>query len=186
MADPALTLVTEKTLTDSRFISGTVTPNGAVTAAPGSIYHDTAKNWDVATWIKAAGTGNTGWEVLRASAIPRSLIALSTTPVTSGDVRYIRSASAVTLTIDALKPTAAGTLTLFTNNVLSSIAPPAWIGAAEFRVGVANNDSTRRAKIDQNGVITIVGVLTTDALYGSVTYQTTKAWAAPLGTVLTS
>jgi len=186
MADPALTVVTEKILTDSRFISGNVLPNGAVTAAPGSIYNDTAKNWDVQTWIKAAGTGNTGWEVLRASAVPRSLIALSTTPVTSGDIRYIRSAGGVTLTIDALKPTTAGTLTLFTNNALSSIAPPAWIGAAEFRVGVGNTSETRRAKIDQNGVVTIYSVLATDALYGSVSYHTTKAWVAPLGTVLTA
>jgi hypothetical protein len=186
MATASQRLVTEQSLADTRFISGNVPPNGAVTAPPGSIYTDTAKNWDVATWIKAAGTGNTGWEVLRASAVPRSLISLSTTPVTSGDVRYIRSAAGVTLTIDALKPTTAGTLTLFTNNALASIAPPSWVLSVDFRVGVGNTDVTHRAKFDQNGVLTVFNVLSTETLYGSVHFNTTKAWAAPLGTVLTA
>jgi len=186
MADASLTLVSEKTLTDTRFISGAVLPNGAVTAAPGSIYTDTAKNWDVVQWIKAAGTGNTGWEVLRATAVPRTVLALSTTPVTSGDVRYIRTQSGVTLVLDAVKPTANGTLTMFTNNALSSIAPPAWVLSVDFRVGVGNTDVTHRAKFDQNGVLTVFNVLATDTLSGSVHFNTTKAWAAPLGTVLTA
>ncbi|MBS3177768.1 MULTISPECIES: hypothetical protein [unclassified Pseudoclavibacter] len=49
---------------------GTVMPNGVVTAAPGTIYRDTTvSNGLLGTngaslWIKASGTGNTGWRVL--------------------------------------------------------------------------------------------------------------------------
>lgn len=186
MADASLTLVSEKILTDTRFIPGAGRPEGVVTAAHGAIYIDSTKSWDVSTWIKAAGTGNTGWEVLRATAVPRSLTALNTTPITGGEIRYVRTAAGVTLNIDAVQPTANGTLTLFSNNALSSIAPTSWAGSAEFRVGVGNTEVTRRAKFDQNGVITIYNVLATDAFYGSVSFDTTKAWVAPLGTVLTA
>ena len=185
MADSDKTLVSEATLNTTRFISGSGVPNGVVTAPPGSIYTDTAKTWDVLAWIKTAGTGNTGWEVLRASATPRTILTLSTTPVAAGDVRYTRTASGVTLVIEGLKPTVDGALTMFTDQALLSIAPPGG-AVAEFRLGVANTEATRRAKMDQYGVLTVYGAKATDALYGSVSFNTTKAWVAPLGTVVTS
>ena len=189
MADASMTLVTESslanTLNTTRLISGSGVPNGVVIAPVGATYIDSAKTWDVSAWIKTAGTGNTGWEVLRASATPRTILALSTTPVAAGDVRYTRTVTGVTLVIEGIKPTVDGTLTMFTDQALLSIAPPG--GAiAEFRLGVANTEATRRAKIDQYGVLAVYGAKAADALYGSVHFNTTKAWVAPLGTVVTS
>lgn len=183
MATATQRLVTEDALAKTRLISASGVPNGVIAAMPGSTYVDAAKTWDASAWIKTSGTGNTGWEVVRAAAVARSLIALSTTPVTSGDVRYSRTVAGVTLAIDGIKPTADGTLTLFSNNALESIAPPPGI-QAEFRLGVGNSEATRRAKIDQYGVITIYSAKATDVLYGSVHYNTTRAWSAPMGTAV--
>lgn len=185
MADADKTLVSEATLAASRFISSTGMPNGVVSAAPGAIYVDTNKTWDVLAWIKHAGTGNTGWEVLRASSVTRDVTSLSTTPITAGNIRYSRTETGVTLFILGVRPSAAGTVTLFTDGVLSSIAPTNG-STAEFRVGVANTTTTRRAKIDQYGTLSLYAVTTTEDLYGSVHFNTTRPWGALPGTVVTS
>lgn len=185
MATATQRLITEDALAKTRFIPGSGTPNGSVVAQPGSVYVDSARTWDVSLWAKTSGTGNTGWEPLRANAVTRTLMALSTTPVAAGDVRYSRTTAGVTLTIDGLKPTADGSLTLFTDKALEVIAPPQGT-SAEFRLGVANTEATRRAKLDHNGVLTVYGAKATDALFGSVHYNTTRAWTTPLGTVVTA
>jgi hypothetical protein len=41
--------------------SGTASPEGAVTAKPGSIYTQIISSTVTQTWVKASGTGNTGW-----------------------------------------------------------------------------------------------------------------------------
>lgn len=43
--------------------SGTGSPQGVVTAPPGTTYYDTAAQ---AFWVKGSGTGNTGWVELLA------------------------------------------------------------------------------------------------------------------------
>lgn len=45
-------------------LSGTGTPEGVHTATVGTIYTDTAATTGAIRWIKASGTGNTGWKVL--------------------------------------------------------------------------------------------------------------------------
>ena len=42
-------------------LTGTVDPNGNVTANPGTNYFNTT---DLTFWVKATGTGNTGWTQL--------------------------------------------------------------------------------------------------------------------------
>ena len=42
-------------------LSGTGSPEGVVTASPGSLYTDTSTG---AFWNKVTGTGNTGWQML--------------------------------------------------------------------------------------------------------------------------
>ena len=46
-----------------RIMSGTGSPEGVVTAPVGSTWTDTAATTGAITWIKASGTGNTGWSV---------------------------------------------------------------------------------------------------------------------------
>lgn len=184
MADADKTLVSQATLNTTRFISSTGLPNGVVTAAPGAIYIDSSKTWDVSVWVKTSGIANTGWEPLLAVATPRNVTSLSTTPVAEGSVHYSRTATGVTLQILGVKPTADGNLIMFTNDALLSIAPT--VGAQEFRVGVANTTTTRRAVINKFGALTIYGASAADALYGSVHYNLSRPWTAPLGTVVTS
>jgi hypothetical protein len=44
-----------------RIYTGTGSPEGAVTANPGSIYVQQISSTATQTWVKATGTGNTGW-----------------------------------------------------------------------------------------------------------------------------
>jgi hypothetical protein len=46
-----------------QYLQGTGFPNGVVTAPVGSIYTDTAATNGAIRWIKATGSGNTGWRV---------------------------------------------------------------------------------------------------------------------------
>ncbi len=48
----------------SMLLSGTGSPVGAVAAAPGVLYVDTAATMGAAVWRKATGTGTTGWVVV--------------------------------------------------------------------------------------------------------------------------
>lgn len=45
-------------------LSGTGSPEGAVTASPGATYTDTAGTCGAWQWVKVSGTGNTGWQVV--------------------------------------------------------------------------------------------------------------------------
>ena len=49
---------------DIQHLYGTGQPNGVVSAPPGSTYTDTAVTCGAVKWIKAWGTGNTGWTVM--------------------------------------------------------------------------------------------------------------------------
>lgn len=51
-------------LNGANVLSGTGFPNGVVSAPVGSIYIDKAITNGASSWIKKAGTGNTGWQVL--------------------------------------------------------------------------------------------------------------------------
>ena len=67
-----------------KIIQGVGMPNGVVTAAPGTLYVDTASTNGASVWRKATGTGNTGWAVvdgdsgwrnITPGALPSTLIA---------------------------------------------------------------------------------------------------------------
>lgn len=62
---------------------GSASPNGTVTASPGSLYHQSGSSW-VSWWRKDTGTGNTGWVILSA---PDAL-----TGVTPGNMSHWRAA----------------------------------------------------------------------------------------------
>ena len=47
--------------TGPRIYTGTASPEGAVTANPGSIYVQQVSSTVTQTWFKGSGTGNTGW-----------------------------------------------------------------------------------------------------------------------------
>lgn len=45
-------------------IEGTGMPEGVVTAPVGTVYRDLARTNGAVVWVKASGTGNTGWRVM--------------------------------------------------------------------------------------------------------------------------
>ena len=47
-----------------KIVQGTGSPQGVVTANPGTIYVDTVATLGASVWLKKSGTGNTGWVVL--------------------------------------------------------------------------------------------------------------------------
>lgn len=59
--------------TPTGYYSGTGFPEGVVTAPVGSVYRDTAATNGAVTWVKATGTGNTGWVVVAGDTGRRSL-----------------------------------------------------------------------------------------------------------------
>jgi len=52
---------------------GTGTPEGVISAVPGVTYVDTNATLGVTMWVKASGTGNTGWKVLQADTGGRNI-----------------------------------------------------------------------------------------------------------------
>lgn len=59
-AQPALGALT----TGPAMIEGTGSPQGVVAAPVGTLYRDLAATNGAVTWVKASGTGNTGWRVV--------------------------------------------------------------------------------------------------------------------------
>jgi hypothetical protein len=55
--------ITGTSPTEARSLTGTGFPEGVVTAPVGSMYTDTAATNGAIRWIKATGSGNTGWRV---------------------------------------------------------------------------------------------------------------------------
>lgn len=70
-------------------LSGTGAPEGVITAAPGSTWLQTATTTDVKGWIrwvKATGTGNTGWQVGAEADTGWRNVAASFTPPGTGTI----------------------------------------------------------------------------------------------------
>jgi hypothetical protein len=100
-------------------LSGTGSPEGVVTAAPGSTWLQTDSTTDVKGWIrwvKATGTGNTGWQVgAEADTGWRNVSgALTPTNCTLTSVYLRRVGSAVYLNTRVSATAAASTLTVGT------------------------------------------------------------------------
>ena len=73
-------------------LSGTGTPNGVITASPGTYYTDTAGTNGAWRWLKTSGTGNTGWEVVHGDTRWRDVTAsaINHPGIASGAIRIRR------------------------------------------------------------------------------------------------
>ena len=70
----------------SDVITGTGFPEGVVTAPVGQRYIDTAATNGAIEWIKASGTGNTGWQVVYGDTGWRSIVAAAMEPRGQGEL----------------------------------------------------------------------------------------------------
>ena len=85
--------------------SGTGSPEGVVTAAVGSRYTDTAATNGAVEWIKATGSGNTGWKVAYGDTGRRNVDALLENGATALDgVRLSRAGNMVELWLSVTSP----------------------------------------------------------------------------------
>ncbi|MGP6170634.1 hypothetical protein ACTU6V_05435 [Microbacterium sp. A204] len=89
-----------------KIVQGAGSPLGVVTAAPGTLYVDTASTLGASVWRKASGTGTSGWVILYGDTAWRELVLGNEW---TGSVRVRRIGSAVDLVATGL---VAGTSTL--------------------------------------------------------------------------
>ena len=77
-------------------LRGTGFPEGVVTAPVGTYYTDTAATNGAIRWVKASGTGNTGWKVVYGDTGWRNITALWS-DVSEGDILIRRNAGLVSI-----------------------------------------------------------------------------------------
>ena len=82
--------------------TGTGSPEGKITAPVGSIYTDTAATNGAIRWIKASGTGSTGWKVEYGDTGWRDITSLITPAPTSGQLKIRIHNGTVTLHVSWL------------------------------------------------------------------------------------
>ncbi len=84
---------------------GTGSPEGVVTASVGTRYTDTAATNGAVEWIKASGSGNTGWKVAYGDTGRRNVASLLENGATSLDgVRLSRAGNMVELWLSVTSP----------------------------------------------------------------------------------
>ncbi len=78
-------------------LRGTGFPEGVVTAPVGTYYTDTAATNGAIRWVKASGTGNTGWKVVYGDTGWRNIASLLTNGATVGVLHLRRDATHTSL-----------------------------------------------------------------------------------------
>lgn len=99
---------------DGLYLRGSGFPEGVVTAPIGSRYIDTAATNGAVEWIKASGSGNTGWEVVYGDTGWRDISTLQTNGWTSTQMRVRRNGENIYFWFLALVATAATADTVLT------------------------------------------------------------------------
>jgi len=186
---PTDTITAALQLIGGRERYGTGSPEGVVTADPGTYYTDTALTNGAMRWAKKTGTGNTGWEVTvgdTGSRIINDAVAGFTRA--SGNVYIRRIGRHCYLSVDFLVPTASVNLG---NGDMRLIIPTGFIPAGT-QAGLfakSNGLATVYTGATTGSTFYLGNRLTstvaaswaaTDPLSGSLTYRTSDAWPTSL------
>ena len=163
-----------------RIMSGTGSPEGVVTAPVGSTWLDTAATTGAVKWIKASGTGNTGWVVEYGDTGTRNLVA-SATPHANTTVTYFqvrRQGSSVTLFYYQATSSSVNDVLMF-DALPVGFRPTHNITAIRNRGGVLSASDQIVWDIRSNGQVyySSAGAST---MLGEVTWQTPDAWPTSL------
>lgn len=163
-------------------LSGTGTPEGVITAAPGSTWLQTDATTDVKgwlRWIKATGTGNTGWVAGPEADTGLRLLSSETGfTVVSGTCNVIRRGGTVSLT--AILQKTAGN---YSNGDVPLILPAGFRPVvAPYRLLVADNTGAVASVqiLAVSGNVMIIGNMTAAYIYLHTTFATRDAWPASL------
>jgi len=107
------------------YTSGSASPEGSVTCEPGSIYLRTNGSW----YIKASGSGNTGWSLISTTALSGSGTTNTITKFTGatsiGDSLITESTSPNTITIGARESITGLTVNTDATNTVASLTAAA-------------------------------------------------------------
>ena len=173
-------------------LSGTGTPEGVVTAAPGSTWLQTDSTTDVKGWIrwqKATGTGSTGWVAgAEADTGWRNVASLVTWPSETGDTfgiaRLRRRGDTVTLVTRGALGSVTGT-TQFTVMTIPDgfrgYTPEDVSGWTWFATRELNDTSHGYVMVPSSGRVKCQAkVINGSWAGGQITYQTSQAWPTSL------
>lgn len=169
-----------------KILGGTGSPEGVVTAPVGSTYIDTAATTGAIKWIKATGTGNTGWVVEYGDTgwrdVSASLDATFLTANPNATLFARRTGDTVRLSYKA------GASPTFTTNYATVYAIP-----SGFRPGVAYETplmmltaaaapgaAFKAAYFDGNSLKSGNTWASGTQYWGDVTYTTTDTWPSSL------
>lgn len=173
---------------DTRYRTGTGYPEGVVTAPVGTEYTDTAATNGAIKWVKATGTGNTGWRVSVGDTGER-IIAIPT--ATSGTVRLRRVNNTVVCLLSALVlPAGSGPFLIFTGagTPIPVGFRPRAVDRSFYFVGKVNDAVIpERIGVYEDTEMTWAGTGVTFGggrpavgLQGVVSWPTTSAWPSTL------
>ena len=165
----------------SRFLTGTGMPNGVVTAPVGTEYTDTAGTNGAHKWLKASGTGNTGWIVTFGDTGVRNISSLlinGWAPSNSNrwTMRRINHTVHIGGYITGPSTTSDDVMTPIPSGFYGYDATGSWreFSSSSTKAGVVLVQRGR------SGVITLRGAAGGTNIFTSVTFSTTDAWPATL------
>ncbi len=160
-----------------RVMSGTGSPESVVTAPVGSTWIDTAATTGAVEWIKATGTGNTGWKVKYGNTGVRNMSAVSlSNGWTTSEFSLQRVGDIVHLTIGA-NNSAASADTIYT--LPTGFRP---VGYIYFAAVTDSSDDLARFYITPSGALVAWprSAMTGATLYCTATFTTTNVWPSSL------
>lgn len=160
-----------------RDIVGTGSPEGVYAAPVGTKFTDTAATNGALVWVKATGTGSTGWRVQNGDTGWRNVSA-SLVNGWAGEVYLRRIGSTVFQRIEGLNPSAATSATYLTGAPSGFQADQANARNHRSLVHTAAATPVLRRTTDANA---IQGFTAGDgSYYGDLTYTTAAAWPSTL------
>jgi hypothetical protein len=160
-------------------LSGTGSPEGVVTATVGSTWIDTAATTGAIQWIKATGTGNTGWVVQYGDTGRRNVVSLATVNATAtySIIHLRRVGPVVTLALEV-----ANSVTSTVHELLPSL-PTGFKPATTVTFGGGRNTTalmtTAQVSVSPTGQAHMF-TGTASYIYAAGTWMTTDAWPTSL------
>lgn len=160
-----------------RQMVGTGSPEGVVTAPVGSTWRDTNATTGAIKWIKASGTGNTGWVVEYGDTGSRNMSAVGlSNGWTTSEFTLQRVGKTVHLTIGA-NNSAASADTIYT--LPTGFRP---VGYIYFATVTNTSDDLARFYMEPSGALVAWprSAMTGATLYATATFITNNAWPSSL------
>lgn len=157
---------------------GTGSPEGKVAAPVGAIYTDTAAINGAIRWIKASGTGSTGWRAEYGDTGWRNIRSLISPEPSSGTIDIRRNGADISVALDALAISGDGTYVQFPFLLPAGLRPDRALYLPLSPVVTA--DAAGGVRVQSNGTVTIYGTFGKSRATGSIRFMTGESWPSVL------